>query len=191
MAAAILAGDRVTGVTAMRMDEGVDTGPLLAWREEPIRPDDTRQSLTLRLARLAAGLILEVLPPYLAGSLIPRPQPEEGVTYCRMLSKADGRLDWSRPAAELERQVRAMYPWPGAFTTWEGKRLKVIRAAARPEWRGEEPAGTVLLLDGGPAVAAGGGALRLLEVQLAGRRPMSSEDFLRGQHRFPGARLGV
>ena len=103
IAAAILAGDEVTGITVMRMDEGVDTGPILAQREEPIRPDDTTGSLTERLARLAAELIVETLPAYLVGRLSPQPQPTEGVTHCRMLQKEDGRLDWSRSAVELER----------------------------------------------------------------------------------------
>lgn len=190
IAAAILAGDEVTGITVMRMDEGVDTGPILAQREEPIRPDDTTGSLTERLARLAAELIVETLPAYLVGRLSPQPQPTEGVTHCRMLRKEDGRLDWHRSAVELERQVRAMDPWPGAFTTWRGQRLKVLRAAPLPKWRGDLRPGTVFPFEGGAAVATGEGALQLLEVQRAGKKPLPIEAFLRGQPGFLGAVLG-
>ncbi len=189
IAAAILAGDEVTGVTLMQMDEGVDTGPILAQREEPIRPDDTTGSLTDRLARVAAELLMEVLPDYLAAKVRPVPQSEEGVTYCRPLKKADGRLDWTRPAAELERRVRAVNPWPGAFTFWEGQMVKVLRAASLPDWSGPEPPGTVVPLEAGAAVVAGQGALQLLEVQMAGKNPLPIEAFLRGRRDFIGAML--
>lgn len=190
IAAAILAGDAVTGVTLMRMDEGVDTGPILARREEPIRPDDTTGTLTERLARLGAELLMEVLPRYLRGEVRPVPQSEEGVTYCRPLKKEDGRLDWARPAAELERQVRATNPWPGAFTFWEGQMLKVWRAAAHPDRVGEMPPGTVIPMGDGAAVVTGQGLLELLEVQMAGKNPLPIEAFLRGRRNFIGAVLG-
>ena len=190
--AAILAGDQVTGVTIMQMDAGIDSGPVLAQREEPIRPDDTQATLETRLALLGAQLLLETLPAYLAGELVPRPQPAEGVTYTGVLRKEDGRLDWSRPAVELARQVRAYNPWPGAFTTLRGQHLKILRATPLPDWRGEERPGTMLLLDNGAtvAVATGEGALRLEEVQLAGRRPMDIAAFLCGQRECLGICLG-
>ena len=190
VAAAILDGDDVTGVTIMRMDAGLDTGPILAQREEPILPDDTRATLQERLARMGAELLVETLPAYLAGGLPPRPQPEGGATYARQLRKEDGLLDWSRPADELARQVRAFTPWPGPFTTWRGRRLKVLRSAPLPGWRGETPPGTVVALADGVAVATGEGALRLEKVQLAGKRPMDSAIFIRGQRDFVGSRLG-
>jgi methionyl-tRNA formyltransferase len=189
--AAILAGDEVSGVTIMRMDAGLDTGPTLAQREEPIRPGDTRATLEDRLARLGAESLVEALPAYLAGDLLPRPQPVEGVTYARQLRKEDGRLDWSHAAVELDRRVRAFTPWPGAFTTWRGRRLKVLRAVPLPEWRGDVSPGTVLTLADGLAIATGEGALRLEEVQLAGKRPMDVTTFLRGQRDFLGSQLGV
>lgn len=189
VAAAILAGDPITGVTVMQMDEGVDTGPILAQREEPIRADDTAGSLTERLARLAADLLLAVLPPYLAGERAPRPQPEEGVTYCRPLKTEDGRLDWSRPAVELDRQVRAVTPWPGAFTFWQGQRLKILRATPLQDWQASQKPGTVVPVQEGAAVVAGEGALRLLEVQRAGKKPLPIEAFLRGQQGFLGSVL--
>jgi methionyl-tRNA formyltransferase len=189
--AAILAGDEVTGVTIMRMDVGLDTGPILAQREESIRPDDTQATLEDRLARLGAELLLEALPAYLAGDLLPRPQPAEGATYAGQLRKEDGRLDWACAAIELDRRVRAFTPWPGAFTTWRGRRLKVLRAAPSPEWRGDAPPGTVFALADGLAVATGEGALRLEEVQLAGKRPIDVTAFLRGQRDFLGSQLEV
>jgi len=188
--AAILAGDEVTGVTIMQMDQNLDTGPIVAQREERIRPDDTWATLDERLVKLGVALLMETLPAYLARELQARPQPEEEATYARQLRKEDGRLDWSRSAVELERQVRAFTPWPGTFTTWRGRRLKVLRAAPLPGWRGDAPPGAVIALADGAAVATGEGALRLERVQLAGKRPMDITPFLHGQRDFVGSRLG-
>jgi methionyl-tRNA formyltransferase len=191
VAAAILAGDQITGVTIMKMDAGLDTGPILAQREESIRSDDTRETLRERLAHLGADLLVEVLPAYLAGDLTPRPQSEEGVTYMEELRKEDGRLDWARSATELDRQVRAVTPWPGAFTTWRGRQLKIVQAVPLPGWRGDGPPGTVVALADGAAVTTGEGALRLEEVQLAGRRVMDISAFLCGQRECVGSRFGA
>jgi methionyl-tRNA formyltransferase len=191
LAAAILAGDEVTGVTIMKMDAGLDTGPILAQREEPIRSDDTCATLEERLSRIGAELLIEALPAYLAGELVPQPQPEEGVTYAEQLRKEDGRIDWQRSAVELDRQVRAFMPWPGTFTTLEGKHFKVLKATPLPDWRGDAPPGTIVALANGCAVATGKGALRLEEVQLAGKRPMDIEAFLCGQRECVGTCLGV
>jgi methionyl-tRNA formyltransferase len=190
--AAILAGDKITGVTIMQMDVGLDTGPILAQREEPVEPEDTWETLEPRLAQLGAELLVETLPPFLAGELLPQPQPAEGATYAGQLSKDDGLIDWSRPAVELDRQVRAFHPWPGAFTKLRGERLKLVRVVALPDWRGDAPPGTVFALNGETvvAVATGEGALRLDEVQLAGRRSMDISSFLCGQRNCIGSRLG-
>jgi methionyl-tRNA formyltransferase len=190
--AAILAGDKVTGVTIMQMDVGLDTGPILAQREEPVESGDTWETLEPRLAQLGAELLVETLPPYLAGELSPQPQPAESITYAEQLSKDDGLIDWSRPAVELDRQIRAFHPWPGAFTTLRGERLKLVRAVPLPGWRGDAPPGTVFALNGEAvvAVATGEGALRLEEVQLAGRRSMDISSFLCGQRDCIGSRLG-
>jgi methionyl-tRNA formyltransferase len=190
--AAILAGDKVTGVTIMQMDVGLDTGPILAQREEPVESGDTWETLEPRLAQLGAELLVETLPPYLTGELSPQPQPAEGITYAEQLSKDDGWIDWSRPAVELDRQIRAFHPWPGAFTTLRGERLKLVRAVPLPGWRGDAPPGTVFALNGEAvvAVATGEGALCLDEVQLAGRRSMDITSFLCGQRDCIGSRLG-
>lgn len=190
VAAAILSGDRVTGVTIMKLDAGLDTGPIVAQAEEPIRPDDTRASLSERLCEIGADLLVETLPPYLEGELTPQPQREEEATYADRLRKEDGRLDWSSSALELDRHIRAFTPWPGTFTTWQGQRFKVLQAEPLPDWRGDAAPGTVIELDGSVAVAAGEGALRLEEVQLAGKRAMAVDAFLCGQCDFVGGRLG-
>jgi methionyl-tRNA formyltransferase len=191
IAAAILNGDAVTGVTIMQMDAGLDTGAILAQREEPILADDTRATLSARLSRLGADLLIETLAAYLAGELVPRPQPEEGITYAETLRKADGLLDWSRPADDLGRCVRAYSPWPGTFTTWRGQRLKVLRATPAAGWQGDAPPGTVVTVADGVAVATGEGALRLEMVQLAGKRPVNGAAFVRGQRNFVGSQLMI
>ena len=187
--AAILAGDEETGVTVMLVDEGMDTGPILAQTPLSIDPTDTTGSLTERLAALGADLLIQTLPVWLAGEIQPRPQDHGQATTCRPLRKEEGWLDWTRPAVQLSRQVRAYNPWPGAYTTWQGQRLKVLRAAP-VEWRGAQPPGQVVTLPGGTAVTTGEGALLLFEVQLAGKRAMSIADFLRGQQEFLGSHLG-
>jgi methionyl-tRNA formyltransferase len=190
IAAAILAGDKVTGVTIMRMDEGLDTGPILAQAECPIGVDDTTASLSVRLAELGARLMVETLPGWLGGEIEARPQDDSLATYCRTLAKEDGRLDWTRPAEALDRQVRACDPWPGTFTTWAGQRLKVLRARALPDWQGEGVPGQVVVLEAGIGVVAGQGVLMLVEVQRAGKKPMAADLFARGQRDLVGSVLG-
>lgn len=187
VAAAIAAGDAETGVTLMRMDAGLDTGPLLTRSVEPIRPDDTTATLTARLAQRGADLLLATLPAYLNGEIEPQPQDEALATYAPQLRKDDGHLDFTRSAAELERRVRALTLWPGAFALWQGQPLKVLRAALAEGVNGEP--GEVLPYADGVVVACGNGALRLLEVQPAGRRAMPAGDFARGARGFIGSRL--
>lgn len=190
IAAAILAGEAVTGVTIMRIDPGLDSGPIIAQRAEPIRPDDTAGTLGERLARLGAELLIEVLPGWLAGTIQAVPQDESAATFAPRIRKEDGRLDWTRPAVELERQVRAFSPWPGTFTTLAGEVLH-IRAAALAEAAASGEPGQVVALPGGRVgVVTGAGVLELKEVQPAGKRVMSAADFARGRRDFIGARLG-
>ena len=189
--ATIQAGDAVTGVTLMRMDEGMDTGPILAQAECPIDAEDTTASLTVTLAERGARLLVDVLPGWLGGEVTARPQEGALATYCRPLRKEDGRLDWAAPAAVLDRQVRACNPWPGAYTTWRGQVLKILRARPRPEWAGEGEPGTVVLLHESLGVLAGQGLLELIVMQLAGKRPMPAGEFARGQRGLGGEMVGL
>ena len=187
--AAILDGEPVTGVTIMQMDEGLDTGPILAQAECPIAPDETTASLTARLADLGAQLLVETLDGWLEGAIEAQPQDHTQATYCGQLEKKDGLLDWRQPAAHLDRQVRACDPWPGAYTTWQARRLKVLRARPHPSWEGEGQPGQVLEMGEGIAVMTGQGALELVEVQLAGKKPMPAGLFARGQPGLVGGLL--
>lgn len=181
MQAAILAGDAETGVTIMQMDAGLDTGPILLREAVPIGPADTGGSLHDVLAQVGTRLILRALaedPP-------PVPQPDADVTYAAKLAREDGRIEWSRDAAAIERQVRAFDPWPGTFTMLEGETLKVL-AVELADAAG--PPGTVL--DDCLGVACGVGAVRLRRVQRGGRSAMAAAEFLRGHHVRAGTRLG-
>jgi methionyl-tRNA formyltransferase len=179
--AAILAGDAETGITIMRMDEGLDTGPMLLREARPICPATTTATLHDALAEIGARLILTALATWPDAV----PQPAEGATYAPKLSREDGRIDWTRPAGAIERQVRAFDPWPGTFTTLDGAVLKILGAVVA---EGTGTPGTVL--DDALLIACGDGALRLTRVQLAGRAALDAAAFLRG-HKVPaGIRLG-
>jgi methionyl-tRNA formyltransferase len=191
VSAAVLSGDAETGITLMRTDEGLDTGPILAQARCAIRPDDTTATLTPRLARLGAERLVETLPRWLAGQIVPRPQPQEGATYAPRLKKQDGRIDWHAPAAHIERMVRAYTPWPGTSTTYRTKSFKILRAQVLLDWSGSAPVGRVIALsDQRIAVITGEGALLLQEVQLAGKKAMSAQAFCRGHGDLIGATLG-
>ncbi len=193
VAAALLAGDDTTGVTIMKMDAGLDTGPILSQRSVDIDPQDTRSSLTSRLAQLGAELLRDTLPGWFTGNLEPQPQDDTLATYAHQIKKEQGRIDWNESADDIDRRVRAFHPWPGAFTRWQGKSLKILRATAMASWQGEKRGdllpGTVIAGTDDPVVITGRGALRLLEVQLAGKRPMAAADFVRGAREFVGVRL--
>lgn len=178
---AIEAGDTETGVTIMRMDAGLDTGPMLLERRVPIEPADTSASLHDRLAQLGAEALLEALCGIADGSLSARPQPAEGVTYAAKVSKEEARIDWRLPAIAIERRVRAFNPWPIAETTLQGQQLRVWGAVARPQSSDASPGKVVAVDEQGIHVATGAGTLVLTRVQLAGRKPTSAPDFARGQ----------
>jgi len=188
--AAILAGDGETGVTIMKMDAGMDTGPILAQQASSIEVDETTATLSPRLAEMGARLLIEVLPLYLDGELPELPQPEEGICYAPQLTKSDGQIDWTLPAEEIDRRVRACAPWPGAFTFWDGNRLKILEAISLPDWSGSPAPGTVLRDDVCPLVATGEGGLWLTRVQLAGKKAMACDAFVRGRPGIIGAVLG-
>ena len=176
--ASILAGDTETGITIMKMDPGVDTGPILSQRSFLIPPTDTGGSLFKKLAPLGAELLLETLPRYFSGEIVPQPQSEDGVTYASMLKKEDGLLDFERPAIELERLVRAMDPWPGAYFDWNGAPLKVLCVSIR---EAKNPGvGRRLTVEGCPAMGTDEGILILEEVQPAGKKSMPGKAFLAG-----------
>lgn len=177
--AAILAGDERTGVTLFRMDAGLDSGPIIASRTTPLAGDETGPGLEARLAPVAAALLADSIGPWLRGKLPARPQPADGVSLSRPLRRADGRLDPGRPAAELERQVRAYLGWPGSYLETTAGRLVVLAAATGPQL--EAPAGKLVATDAGLALATARGSLELGRVQLAGGRPMTATELLRGR----------
>lgn len=185
IAAAILADDTETGITLMQMDEGLDTGPTLAQRAIPITADDTTGTLTTKLAHLAADLLIETLPRILAGQITPQPQDHTRATLCKPIKKEEGRIDWTRPADEIARRVRAFNPWPSAFTFWNGTMLKILRAHASLQQIQAE-VGRVVQIGKEIGVVCGRGVLILREVQLAGKRAMTIEEFVRGQRVFVG-----
>ncbi|UYN89223.1 MAG: methionyl-tRNA formyltransferase [Anaerolineales bacterium] len=182
--AAILHGDAEAGVTIMRMDPGMDTGPMLSRRSIPIQPDDTAASLSDKLSVLGADLLVETLPGYLDGSLQPKPQPEEGVTLAPLLEKSAGLLDFNEPAALLARKVRAYNPWPVASLPWKGGPLRVLRAEAAS---GNGAAGRRMIVNGLPAIVTSQGTLVLEQVQPAGKRPMTGREFLQGARDWASA----
>jgi len=175
--AAILHGDEETGVTIMKMDVGLDTGPILTQRSIRLTREDTAGSVFEKLSHLGAELLIETLPDYLSGKIQPVPQPEEGITYAPMLKKEEGQLDFTHPPDELERRVRAFNPWPGAFMDFDGMLLKIHRAHVG---EGEAKVGQRLIYGDQPAVGAGSGLLVLDEVQPAGKKSMSGKSFLAG-----------
>jgi len=191
VAAAILGGDEFTGVSIMLMDRGLDTGPVLARAQIPVLSQDTTGSLTTKLSRIGAQLVLDILPRWLKGELKPQPQDESRATYSGMLSKEDGEIDWHQPAVDIWRRVRAFQPWPGCYTLWQGRQLKILEAVPLPKEQALE-VGRVILVNKGEAafgVNTGEGVLGVLRVQLEGKRAMSSAEFLRGQRQFIGAIL--
>ena len=186
--AAILAGDAETGITLMQMDEGLDTGAILAQRAIPIADDDTTGTLTPKLATLAAELMLETLPRILADEITPQPQDYARATMFKQIKKEEGLIDWTRPAIEIARRVRAFNPWPSAFTFWNGAMLKILCAEVSRGKANTEP-GQVIQVGKEIAVTTGDSTLILREIQLAGKRAMTIEEFVRGQREFIGGVL--
>jgi methionyl-tRNA formyltransferase len=185
----VASGDAETGVTIMRMEAGLDTGPIFLQRRLAIGPEETSEQLYGRLAALGADAIVEALPLLEAGRLTPTIQDDSQATLAPTLTKDDGRLDFTRPAAELAARLRGFTPWPGAFTLLGGKLLKVH--AAQPAGAGALAPGEASAVPEGILVGCGGGtALLLREVQLEGRRRLSGADFVKGQPIPAGAVLG-
>lgn len=190
IAAAILNGDGETGVSIMLMDAGMDTGPVLARRTEPILAEDTTGTLSERLARTGADLLGETLPRWLAGEVQPEPQDDRLASVTRLIRKEDGRIDWTTPAADVARRVRAYNPWPGAHTTLDDERVTIW--LARPlAGASDAPPGTIVPAPGVVlAVQTGDGLLEVLELQRAGRKSLSAAEFLRGAPDLIGKQFG-
>ncbi len=195
VAAPILAGDEFTGASIMLMDRGLDTGPVLARAQIPVSPQDTTGSLTDKLSQIAARLLQEVLVGWFRGEITPHPQNEAEATYSGNITKDEGEIDWHLPAVDIWRRVRAFHHWPGCYTRWQGKQLKIIEAVPLPGEKTLEVGQVVAL----PRIAeepgavfgvgTGDGILGVLKVQLEGKRAMSAAEFLRGQREFIGAML--
>lgn len=204
VAQAILDGQTETGVTIMLMERGLDTGPMLSKRVVPISAEDTQTTLMLKLAKVGADLLLETLPLWTNGKLEPQPQDVTQASITGIIKKEDGRVDWTKEAACIERMTRAYEPWPGVFTNWNGQLLKILRAKVLDEnaialFRPEPPleSGKVYAaqLQGenkneNLVIATGKGLLAPTELQLAGKKAASSRDFLRGYPAIIGAKLG-
>ncbi len=186
---ALMEGDDRSGVSLMLMDEGMDTGPIIAARDTAVEEDDDERSLRLRLAAMGASLLEDCLYLWVEGSLEARPQGEEGASYAPPIHPGELLLDWTRPAREVFNRVRALAPRPGAYTYLRGRRLKILRAVPERTRPGLEPG--VLSPGGGVLlVGTGEGTLRILLLQPEGKREMSAEEFLRGYRPAEGERLG-
>jgi methionyl-tRNA formyltransferase len=189
VAAAILSGDDVTGVSIIKLVRAMDAGPIVAQASVPLARDARAGSLTDELFAIGSQVLVNVLPLYVDGTLQPQAQDDGQATYCKLLSKDDGCVDWTQPAVVIERAVRAYDPWPGAWTIWQNGQLKIGSARVDADWSGAEAPGTVL--DGaGLRVATGSGALEITQLQPAGKRMIAAGDWLRGQRGLHGQRLG-
>ena len=184
--AAIRAGDDETGVTIMVMDAGLDTGPMLTKRIIPIEADETGQSLHDKMAQIGADLLIDTLPGYFSGEIQPATQPEEGITYAPQIKKEEGDIDWTQDAISIERLVRAFTPWPGTFTQWSGKQLKIHAGGIG---NGKLDAGEVGMVDDKVAIGTGEGVFFPIEVQLAGKSRTDIDSFTNGYQDFVGSTL--
>jgi len=192
VAAAILSGDPSTGVTVIKLDEGMDSGPIVALRETEIGPEENAEGLTARLFRLGAEVLVEVMPDWAAGRLQATPQDESLATTTRLLSREDGEIDWELGADRIARQVRAYHPWPGGYTRWQGKLLKIIEASVSEaaDTTPASPGQVVSLPSGGLGIAASEGVLEIRRIQMEGRRAADAREFVRGYPEFVDSMVG-
>jgi methionyl-tRNA formyltransferase len=188
---AIANGEPETGVTIMKMDAGLDTGPILAARGTPVLPTDDSQILHDRLAQLGAELLVETIPDYLTGKILPQPQPSTGSTYAAKIKKEDGKIDWNQPAQLIWSRLRAFTPWPGAFTFLLNQPPILLKIYKVQVVENHGPIGTIMSADKtGIVVGCGQDALRILELQREGGKRLSAESFLAGFPLAAGSRLG-
>lgn len=186
---AILAGDTQSGITLMKMDEGLDTGPIYVQESTPISGDDTSATLHDRLAAMGAEMLAQHLEAILEDRLHAQAQDDDLVTYAPMIRKEAGRIDWTQSAVAIDQLIRAMTPWPGAFSQWEDKNLKILRAHLDADISSDAQPGTVARHDKKVFVQTGDGILVLEQVQLAGKKALSADEFVRGRAQFIGAPL--
>jgi len=184
----ILAGDTWGGVSIMKMDKGLDTGPVLTRAQALVRDDDTTETLSDRLSLMSAHMLADILPAWVRGEIKPQPQDNALATYFKPIAKDAGEIDWKLPSVQLWRQVRAYQPWPGSFTRFNGKVLKILEAWPT-ECASPNPVGTVVALGKGCGVVTGRGLLELHRLQIEGKQAMSAGDFVRGQRQFVGVIL--
>jgi len=188
---AILNGDEFTGVSIMLLDKGVDTGPVLERAQIPVAAQDDTGLLMEKLSRLGAQLLLDTLPRWFNKAIIPQPQNNTNATYSKTLTKEVGKIDWNLSAMELWRRVRAYQPWPGCFTQWQGKQIKILEAIPLMG-DGNVEAGKVVAVKHESAafgIRCGNGILGVIKVQMEGKKIMTADEFLRGQKQILGAVL--
>jgi methionyl-tRNA formyltransferase len=190
VAAAILAGDEFSGVTIQLVRKKLDTGPVLAAAAIPISPQDNTGTLMDKLSLVGAHLLEEALTGWLRGEITPRTQDESQASYFGQVKKEAGEIDWTKSAVEIWRRVRAYYPWPGCFTCWRGKQLKINEAVVITGEGTAEPGRAVALPGrGGLGITTGEGVLGVLRIQYEGKRDMTAAEFIRGQRDFIGSKL--
>jgi methionyl-tRNA formyltransferase len=189
---AILSGDEYTGISVMLIDKGLDTGPILTKAQIPITSSDNSSSLMTKLSVVAAFSLQDVLIHWVRGEIVPKLQNEALASYSPSISREFGRIDWNLSAEDIWRQVRAYYSWPGSYTSWQGKQLKILEALPLPGGAGYQIGQTIIVPrdnDAGFGVVTGSGVLGVIKVQLEGKKALLAGDFLRGQHHFLGSIL--
>jgi methionyl-tRNA formyltransferase len=184
---AIIKGESRTGVSVYRMDQGMDTGPLLLTREVEIGEDETAEELGKRLAEIGGELVVEAIKGLKQGTLKPQPQDEQGASYAPLFKKTDGLIPWQEDAAQIRNRIRGMVPWPVAYTMWQGKQIKIYRARIG---KGIGTPGEIISLDSGIEVASGKGSIFIEELQIEGGRRIRCDEFCRGHRLTVGERLG-
>jgi methionyl-tRNA formyltransferase len=189
VAASILNGDSFAGVSIMLMDKGLDTGPVLSQAQIPVLAYDNTEILTDKLSLVGAFMLLDILPDWVKGRILPRPQNNAAASYFSTVIRESGEINWSEPAEIIWRRIRAYYPWPGCFTHWQGKNLKIIDAMPISAVCDAALGQVSILPDGSAAIGTGSGVLKIITLQMEGKKPMSSAEFLRGQRQFAGAVL--
>lgn len=191
---AILNGDSATGVSIMVMDEEIDHGPIVAQRSLPVAPDDTGETLEKKLGREGARLLLETIPLWLERSITPKEQDHAHATYTRLLTKEDGIIDWSLPASDIARRIRAFTPWPGSHTFWGERRITIVRTEpfeiVENRSGTDQKPGSVFSKEKKLLIAAGDKPLEIVEIRSEGKRSMSGKEFLNGHRAVIGTRLG-